>query len=123
MDKGTGGPGMSNKKVVLAYSGGLDTSVAIPWLQDQGYDVVAVAVDVGQPGDLAGAITRAESLGAVVAKVVDAREEFVRDYVLPALKMNALYQGRYPLVSALSRPLISKILVDVARETNADAVA
>lgn len=114
---------MSNKKVVLAYSGGLDTSVAIPWLQDQGYDVVAVAVDVGQPGDLAGAIARAESLGAVVAKVVDAREEFVRDYVLPALKMNALYQGRYPLVSALSRPLISKVLVDVARETNADAVA
>lgn len=114
---------MSNKRVVLAYSGGLDTSVAIPWLQDQGYDVVAVAVDVGQPGDLAGAITRAESLGAVVAQVVDAREEFVRDYVLPALKMNALYQGRYPLVSALSRPLISKVLVDVARETNADAVA
>lgn len=114
---------MSNKKVVLAYSGGLDTSVAIPWLQDHGYDVVAVAVDVGQPGDLAGAITRAETLGAVVAKVVDAREEFVRDYVLPALKMNALYQGRYPLVSALSRPLISKVLVDVARETGADAVA
>ena len=112
-----------SKKVVLAYSGGLDTSVAIPWLQDQGYDVVAVAVDVGQPGDLSGAISRAETLGAVEAKVVDAREEFVDGYVLPALKMNALYQGKYPLVSALSRPLISKILVDVARETNAEAVA
>ena len=111
------------KKVVLAYSGGLDTSVAIPWLQEQGWDVVAVAVDVGQPGDLSGAITRAEQLGSVEAKVVDAREEFVTDYVLPALKMNALYQGRYPLVSALSRPLISKVLVDVARSTGADAVA
>lgn len=111
------------KKVVLAYSGGLDTSVAIPWLQEQGWDVVAVAVDVGQPGDLNGAVARAEKLGAIEARVVDAREEFVADYVVPALKMNALYQGRYPLVSALSRPLISKILVEVAAETGADAVA
>ena len=112
-----------SKKVVLAYSGGLDTSVAIPWLADRGWDVVAVAVDVGQPGDLAAAAKRARSLGAVDARVVDARGEFVDDYVLPALRMNALYQGRYPLVSALSRPLISKILVDVAAETGADAVA
>ena len=112
-----------SRKVVLAYSGGLDTSVAIPWLQEQGWDVVAVAVDVGQPGDLSGAIARANQLGAVEATAIDAKERFVEGFVLPALKMNALYQGRYPLVSALSRPLISEILVDVARETGADAVA
>ena len=112
-----------SKKVVLAYSGGLDTSVAIPWLQERDWEVVAVAVDVGQPGDLNGAKARAERLGAIDARIVDAREEFVGDYVVPALKMTALYQGRYPLVSALSRPLISKILVDVAAETGADAVA
>ena len=111
------------KKVVLAYSGGLDTSVAIPWLQEQGWDVVAVAVDVGQPGDLAGAVARARELGAVEAMAIDARERFVTGFVIPALRMNALYQGRYPLVSALSRPLIAEVLVDVARKTDATAVA
>lgn len=111
------------KRVVLAYSGGLDTSVAIPWLTERGWEVVAVAVDVGQPGDLEGAIARARRLGAVDSRVVDARDEFVEDFVLPALHMNALYGRRYPLVSALSRPLISKILVRVARETGGTAVA
>jgi len=109
--------------VVLAYSGGLDTSVAIPWLSEQGWRVVAVAVDVGQPGDLSAAVGRARELGAFDARLIDARQEFVDDYVLPALRMNALYQGRYPLVSALSRPLICKILVEIARETGAAAVA
>jgi argininosuccinate synthase len=111
------------KKVVLAYSGGLDTSVAIPWLADQGYEVVAVAVDVGQPGDLGAAVSRAETLGAGESRSVDARQPFVDGFLLPALAWNALYQGRYPLVSALSRPLIAQVLVDVARETGATAVA
>ncbi|MDQ3963128.1 MAG: argininosuccinate synthase [Actinomycetota bacterium] len=110
-------------RVVLAYSGGLDTSVAIPWLSERGYEVVAVAVDVGQPGDLNATVERARSLGAVDARLVDARRDFVSGYVVPALQMNALYQGRYPLISALSRPLIARILVEVARETGAQAVA
>ncbi|MGH2750700.1 MAG: argininosuccinate synthase [Actinomycetota bacterium] len=113
----------SKGKVVLAYSGGLDTSVAVAYLREQGYDVVAVAVDVGQPGDLQSAVDRAPQLGAVEARLVDAKKDYVEDYVLPALTMNALYQDRYPLVSALSRPLISKVLVDVARATGAGAVA
>jgi argininosuccinate synthase len=112
-----------SKTVVLAYSGGLDTSVAIPWLAEQGWAVVAVAVDVGQPGDLQGAVDRATELGAVDARLVDARSLFVEKFVIPALKMNALYQGRYPLVSALSRPLISQVLIEIARETGATAVA
>lgn len=110
-------------RVVLAYSGGLDTSVAIPWMTEQGYEVVAVAVDVGQPGDLGAAVIRAETLGAVEARAVDARADFVHHFLLPALAWNARYQGRYPLVSALSRPLIAQALIDVARETNATAVA
>lgn len=111
------------KKVVLAYSGGLDTSVAIPWLADQGYEVVAVAVDVGQGGDLGAAVTRAEKLGAIEARAVDARTEYATDFAFAALKMNALYQNRYPLVSALSRPLIAQVLIEVAEEVGAEAVA
>ncbi|MGH2735377.1 MAG: argininosuccinate synthase [Actinomycetota bacterium] len=114
---------MPRKKVVLAYSGGLDTSVAIPWLSERDYDVVAVAVDVGQPGDLAGAVERAHKLGAYDALQIDAKKRFANEFVLRALKMNALYQDRYPLVSALSRPLIAEVLVDVARRSGAVAVA
>ncbi len=116
-------PTRNRKRVVLAYSGGLDTSVAIPWLIEQGYEVVALAADVGQPGDLSRAVARASSLGAIEARAIDARTEFVNGFVLPALKMNALYQGRYPLISALSRPLIARLLVEAAAETGAVAVA
>ncbi|HEV7897531.1 MAG TPA: argininosuccinate synthase [Planosporangium sp.] len=105
-------------RVVLAYSGGLDTSVAIPYLADQtGAEVIAVAVDVGQGGeDMAAIRQRALDCGAVEAEVVDAREEFAADFCLPALRANALYMDRYPLVSALSRPLIVRHLVAAARK-------
>jgi argininosuccinate synthase len=104
-------------RVVLAYSGGLDTSVAIPYLADQtGAEVIAVALDVGQGGeDLEAIRKRALSCGAVEAIVVDAREEFAADFCMPALRANALYMDRYPLVSALSRPLIVKHLVTAAK--------
>ncbi|HEX7745369.1 MAG TPA: argininosuccinate synthase [Micromonosporaceae bacterium] len=106
------------ERVVLAYSGGLDTSVAIPYLAEQtGAEIIAVAVDVGQGGEDLDAIRRrALACGAVAAEVVDAREEFAADYCLPALRANALYMDRYPLVSALSRPLIAKHLVAAARK-------
>jgi argininosuccinate synthase len=106
------------ERVVLAYSGGLDTSVAIPYLAEQtGAEVIAVAVDVGQGGeDMEVIRKRALACGAVEAEVVDAREEFAADFCLPALRANALYMDRYPLVSALSRPLIVKHLVAAARK-------
>ena len=106
------------ERVVLAYSGGLDTSVAIPYLAEQtGAEVIAVAVDVGQGGEDMDVIRqRALDCGAVESEVVDAREEFAADFCLPALRANALYMDRYPLVSALSRPLIVKHLVAAARK-------
>ena len=114
---------MSNR-VVLAYSGGLDTSVAVRWMIEELHvEVIAVAVDVGQGGDWEAVKDRARAAGAIEALVVDCREEFARDFVAPALKANALYENRYPLVSALSRPVIVKHLVDVARSHGADAVA
>ncbi|MEU7973414.1 argininosuccinate synthase [Micromonospora sp. NPDC049089] len=105
------------ERVVLAYSGGLDTSVAIPYLSEQtGAEVIAVAVDVGQGGEDLDAIRqRALDCGAAESEVVDARDEFAADYCLPAIRANALYMDRYPLVSALSRPLIVKHLVAAAR--------
>lgn len=112
-------------RVVLAYSGGLDTSVGIGWLQDAtGKEVIALAVDVGQGGENMDDIRqRALDCGAVEAIVVDAKDEFANDFVMPALKANALYQKRYPLVSALSRPVIAKHLARVARELGADSVS
>ncbi|SDW44750.1 argininosuccinate synthase [Marininema mesophilum] len=111
-------------KIVLAYSGGLDTSVAIQWLKENyHYDVVAVALDVGEGKDLDFIQKKAIQVGAVKSLVVDTREWFSENFLLPALKANALYEGKYPLVSALSRPLISQILVKVAEEEGAVAVA
>ena len=112
-------------RVVLAYSGGLDTSVAIGWIGEAtGREVVAVAVDVGQGGeDLEVIRQRALDCGAVEAYVTDARDEFANDYCMPALKANALYEGAYPLVSALSRPVIARHLVKAAREFGAHTVA
>ncbi|WP_431279845.1 argininosuccinate synthase [Leifsonia poae] len=113
------------ERVVLAYSGGLDTSVGIGWLQDAtGKEVVALAVDVGQGGEDMEAIRqRALDCGAVESIVVDAKDEFADDYLMPALKANALYQKRYPLVSALSRPVIAKHLAATAKALGADSVA
>ncbi|GAA3056853.1 argininosuccinate synthase [Actinokineospora globicatena] len=112
-------------RVVLAYSGGLDTSVAIGWIAEEtGAEVVAVAVDVGQGGeDLDTIRKRALECGAVEAVVADARDEFAEQYCLPALQANALYQDRYPLVSALSRPVIVKHLVEAAKYHGAGTVS
>ena len=112
-------------RVVLAYSGGLDTSVAIGWIaRETGKEVVAVAADVGQGGeDLEVIRQRALDCGAVEAVVADCRDEYADEYCLPALQTNALYMGRYPLVSALSRPLIVKHLVAAAKYHGADTVA
>jgi argininosuccinate synthase len=112
-------------RIVLAYSGGLDTSVCIGWLAEEtGQEVVAVAVDVGQGGeDMEVIRQRALDCGAVEAVVVDARDEFADDFCLPALRANALYMDRYPLVSALSRPLIVKHLVAAAGEHGATVVS
>ncbi|WP_159945348.1 MULTISPECIES: argininosuccinate synthase [unclassified Nocardiopsis] len=113
------------ERVVLAYSGGLDTSVAIGWIAEEtGAEVVAVAIDCGQGGeDLDVVRQRALDCGAVEAVVADAREEFATEYCVPALQANALYMDRYPLVSALSRPLIVKHLADAARYHGATMVA
>ena len=117
---------MSEKnRIVLAYSGGLDTSVAISFLKERtGKDVVAVSLDVGQGGESLETIKqRALDCGAVEAYVVDARDEFATEYCMPALKANAMYEGVYPLVSAISRPLITKHLVRAAHQFGADTIA
>jgi argininosuccinate synthase len=113
------------RRVLLLYSGGLDTSVMLKWIQDQyGAEVVALSVDLGQPGEDWEVVRgKALRLGAVECRVVDAREEFAREYVLPAIKANALYGGGYPLFTALGRPLIAKLAVDAARETGCDTIA
>src|SRR5215211_2053684 len=112
-------------RIVLAYSGGLDTSVCIGWLAEEtAREVVAVAVDVGQGGeDLDVIRQRALDCGAVEAVVVDAKDEFAADFCLPALRANALYMDRYPLVSALSRPLIVGHLVAAARKHGGTVVS
>ncbi|MFJ8088911.1 MULTISPECIES: argininosuccinate synthase [Lysinibacillus] len=114
---------MANKKVVLAYSGGLDTSVAIPWLKEQGWDVIAVCLDVGEGKDLEFVKNKALQVGAIESYMVDAKDEFAEEYALISLQAHTWYEQKYPLVSALSRPLISKKLVEIANQVGADAVA
>jgi len=111
-------------KVALAYSGGLDTSVAIKWLQEKyGLEVIAVAVDLGEENDYEAIRRKGLQVGAVKSVVVDAREEFARDYVWKALAANALYEGRYPVSTALGRPLIARLVGEVARQEGAQAVS
>ncbi len=111
-------------KVVLAYSGGLDTSVAIRWLKETyGLETIALTIDVGNERDIPAIAERALRIGAVKALTVDARDEFLRWFVWPALQANALYEGAYPLATALARPLIAKLLVETARQEGAIAVA
>lgn len=115
---------MTHEKCVLAYSGGLDTSALVPYLKENyGYEVIAALVDVGRMKDLEVLRRRALAAGAVESVVIDAKEEFLRDFAFPALKANALYEGRYPLHSALSRPLISKKMVELARAHGAKFIA
>jgi len=112
------------KKVVLAYSGGLDTSVAIKWLKENYCEeVVAVAVDIGQQKDLEFIKEKAYKIGASKSYVIDAKDEFVKEYVLPGLQAGAVYEKEYPLATAYSRPLISKILVEFAEKEHAESIA
>jgi argininosuccinate synthase len=112
------------EKVVLAYSGGLDTSVAIRWIIEKyGMDVITLTAEVGSAKDIAGIEQKALNAGAVKALVVDARELFVKHFVFPALQADALYEGQYSLATALARPLIAKLMVDVASQEGASAVA
>jgi argininosuccinate synthase len=112
------------ERIVLAYSGGLDTSVAIPWLAETyGAQVIALTMDLGQGRELDNIRERALAVGAVRAHVVDVREEFARDYILPSLQAGALYEDRYPMATSLGRPLIAKKLVEIAEREGATAIA
>lgn len=110
---------MEKQKVVLAYSGGLDTSVILKWLIDQGYDVIAYIADVGQDDDLMAAREKAEKIGASKVLIEDLKKEFVTDYIFPAIKANAIYEGRYLLGTALARPIIAKKQIEIAKKENA----
>ncbi|MDT2739269.1 MULTISPECIES: argininosuccinate synthase [Enterococcus] len=111
------------EKVVLAYSGGLDTSVSIKWLTDEGYDVIACCLDIGEGKDTAFIKEKALQVGAIASYAIDAKDEFAEEYALIALQGHTFYEQSYPLVSALSRPLIAKKLVELARSTGATTVA
>jgi len=114
---------MAKKKVILAYSGGLDTSVIIKWLMDRDYEVICYMGDVGQGADTTSGKKRALQIGAKKCIVGDLKERFIKDYVFRALKAGALYQGKYNLATALSRPIIAEAMVDVAKKEKATAIA
>ncbi|MFH1665733.1 MAG: argininosuccinate synthase domain-containing protein, partial [Candidatus Omnitrophota bacterium] len=111
------------KKVVLAYSGGLDTSVIIRWLMERDYEVICYMGDVGQGSDNEAARRRSLEIGAAKCEVADLKEKFIKDYAFRALKAGALYQGKYNLATALSRPIIAEAMADFAKREKADAVA
>ncbi|MBX3728704.1 MAG: argininosuccinate synthase [Candidatus Sumerlaeia bacterium] len=112
------------KRVLVAYSGGLDTSVMIPWLiENYGCEVVAYSSDLGQGGDMPALKKKAKDTGALKCIIHDVRDEFVEDYIVPAIMANALYEGRYPMHTSLGRPLIAKHMVDVAKQEGCDALA
>lgn len=113
---------MLKKKLVLAYSGGLDTSTAIHYLKEQGYDIIAMLADLGQDTDFETIKERAVAAGATEVIVIDGKEEFAEEYILPAIKANAMYEGAYPLSTALGRPLIGKHLAKVAIEKKAEYI-
>ncbi len=111
-------------KVVLAYSGGLDTSVAVKWIKEKyNLEVIAVAVDIGNVANLEAIRQKALDLGAIKSEVIDAREAFINSFAFPALQADAVYEGQYPLATALGRPLIARIMVDIAKKEGATAVA
>ncbi len=115
---------MTGNLVVLAYSGGLDTSVSVQWIKEKyGADVITMCLDVGQQKDLKAIEEKAKKIGAIKHYSIDAKEEFVKNYIFPAIKANGLYEGEYPLSSALSRPLIASELVEISKIENADGVA
>lgn len=112
------------EKVVMAYSGGLDTSVAIRWVKEKyNMEVITLTINVGDERDSSAVQQKALKVGALKALIVDAKETFVKNFLFPALQANAIYQGQYPLATALSRPLMAKLLVDTAQEENASSVA
>src|SRR4030043_1013507 len=111
-------------KVVLAYSGGLDTSISIKWIKEKyDMDVIAVLVDCGQPEDLKEIYSKALKIGAIKSVIVDAKDEFIKDFIFPSIKANLKYEKKYPLATALARPLIVKKLVEIAIKEGAKAVA
>ena len=114
---------MENKKIILAYSGGLDTSVILKWLLDKGYEVVCYVADVGQEEDFEAAKAKALKIGASKVYVEDLKKEFVSDFIYPAIKANAIYEGKYLLGTSLARPLIAKKHIDIAKQEDTNIVA